>query len=55
MMMSSLLMAGAIFIRCATAWALSMAQMIHSVRAIYSNAFTASTSVTGTYSALTIS
>ena len=55
MMLSSGLMVPAIFITCATAWALSMAQMIPSVRARYSKASTASSSVTGTYSARPLS
>ena len=47
--------AGAIFMAWATAWADSIAGMMPSVRARYSKACTASSSVTGTYSARPIS
>ena len=44
-------MVGASFMAWATAWADSMAGMMPSMRLVYSKAFTASSSVTGTYSA----
>ena len=54
-MILSFPMAGASFTAWATAWADSMAGMIPSVRLKYSKAPTASSSVTGTYSARPVS